>query len=605
MPQAPPLWLVLRELLADADRYVRFPLFAALAATGIGALLTALAPLALKGMVDAFNDAQGSPAMPRQVLMLAAAYLAVLMAGRLLGEVQPLLMGTAEQRLQARLSCRFFAHVLELPASYHLGRPSGSLSQCLSQATVASLLVLSSLAQILPTAVELVTVVVVLGHLDQPILVAIFICSAIAYAAVFRRGLGQVRRRGKDVSARALAAHTTLADALLNIETIKCFGAAAGARQRYATETDLLQRSWSALHRQRTGLGLTVAAVFAASVGGALFAAMDAVARGSLSIGGFVLATVYMLQMVRPIEHFGAALRDIGQAVEFAQPALDVLRQPTERSAAVRLNPQSATTPSTAAAPVDIDISRLTLAYADGPRVLDELTLHIAAGSSLAIVGASGSGKSSLARLLLGLVEPDAGRILFGHVPSHKLGPEHVRGSIGFVAQDIVLLDDTISANVSIGRPEASPAEIEQACRVACAHDFVSALPAGYDTRVGPRGLKLSGGERQRIGIARALLKRPGCYLFDEATSALDAQTEAQVMQNLKAACAGSTTIFITHRLATARAADRIAVLAQGRVLETGTHTELVKLEGAYARMCRQQEMQTPEAHWSQPARCA
>lgn len=571
---------LLRLLLTESDRDVRMRLLAALALVTTGGLLTALAPLALKGLVDALTHAPAGARIASQVLDFVLAYLAALGLGRLFSELRPRLMGAAEQRLQTRLSRRFFAHVVDLPATYHLNRQTGALSQSLSQGTVACQLVVANLVQGLPIAIEFVTVIAVLGHLGQPALAAVFAASAAAYALAFRKGTARVRVRGKEVSAATIATHAVLADALLNIETIKCFNGASAACQRYGQAAQALEHRWSALHRQRTWLGLTVAAVFCASVATALLVAISAVEAGTLSIGGFVLCTVYMLQMTRPIEMLGAAVRDIGQATEFVRPLLEVMDQPAEGA-------RSAGTAGRGLdlGGCDIHLWQVQFGYAAGQRVLDGLTLHVPAGRSLAIVGPSGSGKSSIARLLLRLVEHDAGRVLFGHRSIERLDPADIRACIGVVPQDVVLFDDTIAFNVAIGRPNATPVEIEAACRAARIDEHIRSLPAGYDTRVGERGLRLSGGERQRIAIARALIKRPAIFVLDEATSALDARTETAILDDLDQALAGRTTIIITHRLAAARRADRIAVLDGGRIFEQGTHAELLARGGAYARM--------------------
>lgn len=567
---------LVRLIAEEADGCIRLRLAATLALALAGSLLTALAPLALQRMVD--NLAAGLSAVH-----LGAAYLAALIAGRLLAELRPLLAGQAEQGLHARISRRYFARLLALPFAFHAGQPTGALAGTLSQASAGCRLVVTSALQCLPVLVEVATVLVVLGQSGQPALAVVFAGSAIAYALVFARGAARIGPHGRSVSGANLRVHATLADSLLNIEAIHCFDAAASMRGRFDRVTATLERSWSGLHAQRARTGLALAAVFGTSIAASMLLAADAVSRGALTIGGFVLATVYMLQMVRPLEVIGTAARDVAQAVEFARPMLDVMEMRPDET------PQrSPDAPAPDMAPA-LAFHDVHLAYRSDRAVLCGFSLDIRAGSTVAIVGASGAGKSSIARLLLRLIDPGSGRVLWDGIDISRIDVASLRRRIGVVPQDTSLLDDTIAANIAIGCPGATPAEIEEAGRAARLQDFVESLPERYDTRVGERGLKLSGGERQRIAIARALLRRPRVFVFDEISSMLDGATEAALLRDLGAACAGCTTIVITHRLASARLADRIAVLESGRVVEEGSHAELLARGDRYARMWRSQ----------------
>ena len=605
----------LRLLRDQADGGVRAGLAAATLLVVAGGLLTALAPLALKDLVDTLAaqppaatpaGAQDPGAPTRAVLGLAALYLLALCGGRLLGELRPFLAGTAEQRLYARLGCRFFGHLLALPLAFHLQRRSGSLVHSLGQATLGCQLLLATLVTgIVPVAVELLAAVVVLVHLDQAPLVLCFIASAVAYAAVFTAGTRQLRVRAREVADASLATHALLADGLLNIETVKCCTAERSLQERFSVTAGTLQARWAQLHRHRAGLGLAVTAVFTVSVGTSLVLASEGVQRGTLTLGGFVLANAYMLQLVRPLERLGAAARDIAQSLEFIRPLLDVLRTAPEDSATDaapdagarnttrrepgRASPPAArpAAPSARKAPgaLAISLRGVHLAYDHRRPVLQGLDLDIAAGTTVAIVGASGSGKSSIVRLLLRLQQPQSGCIEIGARDIDRWSTASLRQAIGVVPQDTVLFNDTLAANIGIGRPGARRCEIEHAARVAQLHAFIDALPAGYETPVGERGLQLSGGERQRVAIARAVLRRPRVFVFDEATAMLDAQTEAAVLQSLQQACQGCTTLLIAHRLSAVQQAQEIVVLQAGRIAERGSHAALQAAGGLYAQL--------------------
>lgn len=613
----------LRLLLGEADLGVRARLAGAMLLVIAGALLTALAPLALKALVDALaaSAAQATPttpmaptaptSLPPSTLALGGVYLLALCGGRLLAELRLLLTNTGEQSLSARLGRRFFGHVLALPLAFHVGRHTGALVQGMRLSTAGcQLLVVTLVNGVAPVLVEVVAVLAVLLHLEQPALVLSFAASAVAYLSVCGIGALRLQARARAVSEASLGSQATLADSLINVETIKCFNAECGSCAQFAAASGELEACWAQLHRQRARAGLAVTATFAVSMAASLAIAAHALGRGTLSIGGFVLVTVYLLQLVRPLEMLGAAARDVAQALEFVRPLLEVLRLPTEAAmpgvppppnAAVHLEAPLPRTGARATLPVPGDaglsLRGVHLAYAGGPAVLQGLDLDIAAGRTVAIVGASGSGKTSIVRLLLRLYAPQSGRILLGGSPIDALPVGELRAAIGLVPQDTVLFNASIAVNIGIGRPGAQRREIEEAARQAQLHDFIMSLPCGYDTRVGERGLKLSGGERQRVAIARAVLKRPRIYVFDEATSMLDSQTEAVLLQDLKQVCRGCTTVIVAHRLSTVQHAEEIVVLDKGRVAERGSHAALCAAGGSYARLWHAQMGHDPGRH--------
>lgn len=588
MPALRSLGDALQLLRAEADSAVTYKFAAALALVIIGGMLAALAPLGLKALIDAVAERQATGALADAVAVYGVGYVLTLCGGRLLTEVRPLLHEQAEQRLYGRLSRRFFRHLLDLRLDFHLDRRTGALGQTLSQAVFGfQLLVHHITNSIVPVVVEVVAVAAILFALKQPLLVATFVAAAVAYLVIFARSVRPLTNAAHELSTAALHKHAVLMDSLLNYETIKYFNAEQSSRERYADATTKLEAQWGRLNMQRTKVGLAAAATFTVSVILAVVAAADAVADGSLSIGGFVLANVYMLQIVRPLETLGIALRDVTQSIGFVRPLLAVLDEPAEESGdgLHKECPFSeiAATRSTRAA--SLRFERVTFRYTEDRAVLSNLNLEVETGRTVAVVGASGAGKSSLVRLILRLYEPQHGRILLDGTPISELPPSLLRSVVGVVPQDTALFNDSLAYNIAVGKPDASRTEIEYAARLAHLHDFISSLPAGYDTVVGERGVKLSGGERQRVAIARAVIKRPMLYVFDEATSSLDTHTETEILRNLQDVSAGCTTLVIAHRLTTVLRADEIAVLERGQIVERGTHLSLLQRNGAYARL--------------------
>jgi ATP-binding cassette subfamily B protein len=302
-----------------------------------------------------------------------------------------------------------------------------------------------------------------------------------------------------------------------------------------------------------------------------------------------VLTTVYVLQMVRPLESLGSAARDFARAMGYLRPLLDLLSEPLSRGALGIAGDAPVTAPKRTPAPA-VRVENLHFAYEPDRPVLKGVDFEVPAGSMTAIVGRSGSGKSSLARLLMRLYEPQRGRILLNDRPIDVIAPGELRRDhVGIVAQETSLLHDTIAGNVALGIQGASREDIHQAAYAAQLKGLLDSLPLGLDTPVGERGMQLSGGERQRVGIARALLRRPGLYILDEPTSMLDTRTEVDILSALRSLSEGATTIVIAHRLSTIVDADEILVLEDGKVGERGTHRSLLARNRLYAEMWRRQ----------------
>jgi len=387
-------------------------------------------------------------------------------------------------------------------------------------------------------------------------------------------------------------ASTKAIDSLLNYETVKYFGNEEYEARRY---DEGLQRFETAAVRSQTSLTLLntgQSVIIALAVTLILWRATLGVIGGTMTLGDLVLVNAFMIQLYIPLNFLGVIYREIKQSLADMEKMFVLLDQHREVA-------DDSSAPPLAIRQAEVRFAHVDFSYEAKRQILFDVDFTIAAGTTTAVVGHSGSGKSTLARLLFRFYDVNAGAITIDEQDIRRVTQTSLRSAIGIVPQDTVLFNDSIAYNIAYGRPGASQDEIVAAARAAYIHDFIVSLPDGYETAVGERGLKLSGGEKQRVAIARTLLKNPAILIFDEATSALDSRAEQAIQAQLKEIARDRTTLVIAHRLSTIADAQQILVMDHGRIIERGTHGQLLAAQGAYAQMwerqqARQQEVTDP-----------
>jgi ABC-type transport system involved in Fe-S cluster assembly, permease and ATPase components len=545
-------------------------------------MLTALGPVALKFVVDGFTGQASGPTVP--VFLLIGLYILSQWLARSAAEIRGLIFARVERRMFRTLSERLFSHLMQLPLRYHLNRRTGAITQTLENGLQGYQMILHHLVfTLLPVTVQLSTIILVFMKLTHPIFLMLF-CGALAcYAVAFVYAAAATSKAAMTASTAHIDAYGVMTDGILNYETVKYFAAEAAVQEKVSSALSRTENAWVGFYRRYAYNGLAVGAIYAVFLGATIVYAAYEVQHARMSVGDFVLINTYMLQVVQPVEILGYGMQQLSQGLAMLHKMLDLLRERPEsqRSYDGAIDGKAA----------ELQFDQVDLSYEPGRPVLKDVSFLVPAGKTLGIVGASGSGKSTIVRLLVRLFEPDNGRILLDGGLITELSLPAVRRSIAVVPQETVLFNDTIGFNIAFGKPNSSIAEIEQAAKLAHLHDFIMSLPNQYETPVGERGVKLSGGERQRVSIARAVIKQPRIYVFDEATSSLDSQTEREILFSLLEIARSSTAIVIAHRLSTVVHADEIIVLEAGVIVERGTHMSLLKQGGCYAALWKAQQL--------------
>ena len=491
-------------------------------------------------------------------------------------QLRDVVFAPVAQRALRSLALETFQHIHNLSMRYHITRRTGGLSRIIERGVKGVEFLLRYLVfSIGPLALELVLLsVFLLWKLDLWYVLVLFGTIAVYVWFTFKVTEYRVKLR-REMNEQDTDAAQKAIDSLLNFETVKYFGAEAREAKRYDAamagyEAAALKTSYSlaALNFGQALLitaGLTIVMVMAGLQ----------VRAGVLTVGDFVMVNAVMIQITMPLNFLGTVYREIRQALVDMGQMFDLLEQPKE----ITTKPGA---PDLKVTGGSISLRNIAFSYEAGRQILRDVSLDIPAGQTVAIVGSSGSGKSTIGRLLFRFYDVTGGALSIDNQDVRDVTQSSLQNAIGVVPQDTVLFNDTIFYNIAYGRDGASRADVEQAARDAQIHAFIQSLPEGYDTVVGERGLKLSGGEKQRVGIARTLLKNPPILLLDEATSALDSETEHEIQGALAQAGLGRTVIVIAHRLSTVAEADMIVVLENGVVVETGRHEALLAKAGRY-----------------------
>ncbi|OQX12480.1 MAG: metal ABC transporter permease [Thiothrix lacustris] len=534
-------------------------------------------PLFLKDIVDAL---QGKPeqALVLPVILLMG-YGALRLASALFNELRDTVFARVRYHAMRKMSVRVLGHLHQLSLRFHLERKTGAISRDLERGTSSvSTLMNFMVFSIIPIAVEFTLVAFILLSNYAPVF-ALVTFATVAVYVIFTVKITEWRMDHRHEMNRLDSQSSNQAiDSLINYETVKYFNNETLEMTRY----DNTLGQWEDVAvKSQTSMSLLnfgQSSIIAIGVTIIMFLAANSVVNGTMSIGDLVMVNAFMLQLFLPLGALGIVYRQVKYTLADMDMVFRLLETPQE----VRDVPNASELQVTQG---EIRFEQVDFGYQAERQILRGVSFSVPAGTKLAVVGHSGAGKSTLSRLIYRFYDVTGGRVLIDGQDIAQVSQASLRKAIGIVPQDTVLFNDTIRYNLQYGNPQATQADIERAADMAHIRTFIDSLPDGWETVVGERGLKLSGGEKQRVAIARAILKQPPILIFDEATSSLDSATEQAIQQTLHEVAGRHTTLMIAHRLSTIVDADRILVLDAGRVVEQGTHAELLALHGQYQRM--------------------
>ena len=552
-------------------------------------------PLVLKEIVDGLDGRQllamdnmesASLSLP---LMLLLAYGALRLMASLFNELRDAIFSRVRYHAMRGISRRVLNHLYTLSLSYHLDRKTGGITRDLERGTNSLSSILNYLVfNIFPTAAEFIFVAIILLGKYEPHFAIITFTTVALYIGFTLLVTNWRMHYRHEMNRLESTANSYAVDGMLNYETVKYFTNEDYELKQY---DDTLERWEGAAVKSQASMSLLnfgQGTVIAIGVTLMMIYAAQGVVDGNMTLGDLVLVNTMMLQLFIPLNFLGIIYR----ALKYALADMDMMLKLLDTEREVKDIEEAK--PLTVSDAV-IRFDNVSFDYNEDRKILDNISFEIPHGHKVAVVGPSGAGKSTLARLLFRFYDVNSGGIFIDGQNINSVMQNSLRDNIGIVPQDTVLFNDTIEHNIRYARLDASDEQIQQAAKHANIHDFISSLPDGYQTVVGERGLKLSGGEKQRVAIARVILKNPRILVFDEATSSLDSRSEQLILESLKEIAEKHTTLVIAHRLSTIIDADDIVVLDKGKIVEQGSHHELLKKDGLYAQMWRLQQEEEKE----------